>query len=167
METTESTPERPTLLTVLCILTFVWCGFSIISGLLGMITNSPEKQMERIEQLRETMPEMAESMEALVLESQSSFWLRYQNLFSLILNIGSLIGALMMWNLKKTGFHIYTLCELIPYVFLFGAGKATMNAMAGMFGGLAQGGMAVVMAILIIFDALFIGLYAMNLKHMK
>jgi hypothetical protein len=27
--------------------------------------------------------------------------------------------------------------------------------------------MAVVMAILIIFDALFIGLYAMNLKHMK
>jgi uncharacterized Tic20 family protein len=159
--------ERPVLLTVLCILTFAWAGISILSGLIGIIGNSPEKQMQAIEKMRETNPELADSMEAVYLESQNSFWGKYSNLFSLIFNIGSLIGAFFMWNMKKSGFHIYTLSELLPYPFIFASGKTAMNALSGVLGGMASGSMVGAMIMLILFDALFIVLYGINLKKMN
>lgn len=159
--------ERPVLLTVLCILTFAWAGISILSGLIGIIGNSPEKQMQAIEKMRETNPELADSMEAVYLENQNSFWGKYSNLFSLIFNIGSLIGAFLMWNMKKTGFHIYTLSELLPYPFIFASGKTAMNALSGVFGGVASSSMVGAMIMLILFDALFIVLYGINLKKMN
>ncbi|MCX8081752.1 MAG: hypothetical protein N3F09_11005 [Bacteroidia bacterium] len=166
-ENTPSKQERPVMLTVLCILTFAWAGISIFSGLIGIIGNSQEKQQQAIEKMRETNPELAETMEAVYLESQSSFWGKYSNHFSLIFNIGSLIGAIFMWNLKKSGFHIYTLSELLPYPFIFASGKSAMNALSGLFGNIGPESMMTAIVILIIFDALFIVLYGIHLKHMK
>jgi uncharacterized Tic20 family protein len=167
IQTDDQTNEKPVLLTVLCILTFAWAGISIISGLVGILGSSPEKQMQAIEKMRETNPEFADSMEAVYLENQSTFWGRYSNLFSLIFNIGSLIGAFLMWNMKKIGFHIYTLSELLPYPFIFATGKTAMNALSGVFGGVASGSMVGAMIMLILFDALFIVLYGINLKKMN
>lgn len=64
-----------------------------------------------------------------------------------------LIGVFMMWKLKKTGFYIYTLAQVVtvaaPFIFV---------------GGLAGGLMATLGAI---FPVIFIILYALNLKHMS
>lgn len=69
---------------------------------------------------------------------------------ALILAGASLYGAIQMWKLKKQGFYIYTGAQvvslIIPMVMLQGAG---FNAVG------------------FLFTALFVGLYAMNLKHMS
>ncbi len=69
---------------------------------------------------------------------------------ALLIAGASLYGAIQMWKLKKQGFYIYTGAQVVslilPMVMLPGAG----------FNGVA-----------FLFTALFIGLYAMNLKHMS
>lgn len=163
----ERKAERPSLLTILCILTIAWASLSVIFGLFSVLNNSPEKQMQTIEKIRESNPEMAESMEAIYLESQANFWTKYSNVFSLLFNIGSLIGAFYMWNMKRIGFHIYTISELLPYPFLFKSGKIAMNTMSGLLGSVGSGSMVAAMIMLILFDALFIILYGLNLKKMQ
>jgi hypothetical protein len=66
-----------------------------------------------------------------------------------------LIGVLMMWKLKKTGFYIYVVGEIAPAIFSF--------ALLGGFG--ALGTMAMIAGL--IFPIAFIIMYALNLKHLK
>jgi len=64
-----------------------------------------------------------------------------------------LVGSIQMWKLKKTGFYIYAVGEIIPPVVsmvLVGMGEF------GAFG-----------IIGLIFPIVFIVLYGLNLKHMS
>ncbi len=69
---------------------------------------------------------------------------------SLILSAISLYGAIQMWKLKKLGFYLYTgaqvLMLIVPMIFVQGASFSFV----GLF-----------------FTALFIALYAINLKVME
>jgi hypothetical protein len=64
---------------------------------------------------------------------------------SLILAIGSIIGVAKMWRFKRSGFWIYTTANLLA--------AAGMIYLEGWFGAMLA--------------LLFIGLHAINLKHLK
>jgi len=137
--TTTETAKRPGFLTVLCILSFIAAGISIIFLILGMgVKGAVESNGIDMD---------AQMASAGVSEAAAAFsW--PSMLSSIVLTIIGLVGVIMMWKLKKMGFYIYVgtglLGILMPIV--FGASFSVMGAF---------------------FPVLFIVLYALNLKHLK
>ncbi|MEI7724899.1 MAG: hypothetical protein WCK09_07325 [Bacteroidota bacterium] len=136
----ESKPQRPTLLMVLCILTFIGSGMNLFSGLVvaGFYDVFVEIAQEfakkfnipGIEQLLETSP-----------------------LFFLVTALfyaGSLAGAILMMRLKKIGFHVYTIFQILLIL-------APMYFMH----------LAIPDVLTILFTGVFILLYSTNLKFMS
>jgi hypothetical protein len=85
---------------------------------------------------------MAESMR--VIEAGWGYYL-----LTLLFNLGSLTGAILMWKLIKNGFHFYALSNL------------AMLFLPTFFLGIAISWFA------IFFTVGFIGMYALHLKCMK
>jgi hypothetical protein len=83
-------------------------------------------------------------------------------IISLLCAAATLYGVLQMWKLKKTGFYIYAVFEIIPPIYTL----ATVGAVAFSFGAAGGGFMSVVATLSLFFPILFIVLYALNLKHM-
>src|SRR5688572_22500 len=109
-------PRRPTMLTVLVILTWIWCGISFIQTVYeAAFPTSQEEKYAKVEQLREQQPDMAEKMEKSI-EAQSSINPMLPTSVNLIAVGLSAFGAFMMWNLKRKGFWVYVGGELLPYL---------------------------------------------------
>lgn len=160
-------PQRPQFLSVLCILTWITCGFVFISTVGNILfQKSPEEQMEQIEQMRSISPEAADQMEA-ALDAQNNDGFKAVNTAITLIACGlSAFGAVMMWQLRKKGFFLYIAGELIPYLsFAFGGAKAmsALGAMGGMSGSAVLG---ITIAVMALFDGIFIAMYAANTKHM-
>lgn len=159
-------PKRPQFLTVICILSFVWCGLSFLLGIWGIIQNTPEHMQESIEQVRNFKPEMADQMEQQMIENQESVYMQISPYLGLVYTLLSFLGVFMMWKLNKTGFYIYLLGELTFYIGFLFAAKSTMAMLGG--GGMMMKSMGlIVLASMIVFDAAFIIMYGLNLKHMN
>lgn len=133
--------KRPILLTVLCILTFIASGFSALSNLSWAILYDTFTEILLTNEST-LMQQMADTILA---TSRSLFFVDF------FLYTGSVAGALLMFNLKKIGFHIYAvsnvLLVLTPAFFVEGQG-------INFYG-------------LILISLPFIVLYAMHLKYMK
>lgn len=167
--------ERPAFLTVLCILTFIWCGIMLITLLFEINETfflSTQEQIEKmekeLEQAESIIPGITERTIGIILETEKY---KIPNwLLAFIGNILSLAGAIMMWKLRRIGFWIYAVAEVIPFllsVFAFNALKSVTGTFA-MFGSVFEKiGTMIAVLIILIFDAAFIGMYAANLKHMK
>lgn len=134
-------PKRPTILTVLCILSFISAGLGCLSALItpmfsdvmiGFLKNAPDYDETR----------MGETI--LLLQAG---WLFY--FITFLFALGSLTGVFLMWKLKKAGFHFYALSNIgllfVPMI-MFG----TPIGWPGVF-----------------LTASFILLYATNIKYMK
>lgn len=161
-------PARPQFLKVLCILTWICCGLVFISALFGLVGQSTAKQQESIEQIREMDPETADRMEEVINEAQVDGTSKTINTtISFLAVILSAIGAVMMWQLKKTGFYIYVVAELLPYLGFAIGGANAMSAMSSMAGGMGAAIAGVVVGMMVIFDLAFIIMYAVNLKYMN
>ncbi|HEX8515641.1 MAG TPA: hypothetical protein VF868_05530 [Bacteroidia bacterium] len=137
----EGQPKRPVFLTVLCILTFISTGFSIIGAMI--IPVMADFMIEVITQSREYDPAVYTDL----FKVWKAGWGFYITV--LAFTVLSLVGAIYMWNLRKNGFHFYTIANIIlsylPIVWL----GLPVN-IAGFF-----------------FPAAFIGMYALHLKFMK
>jgi hypothetical protein len=137
----EQQYKRPLFLSVLCILTFISTGFSIIGSLI--ITPNADAMIE----IAKSTPQYNAELYDDVFRIWKAGWPFY--LIVLIFNLLSLTGAVFMWNLKKIGFHFYTIANIIlsylPVVWF----DMPMN-IAGLF-----------------FPAVFIGMYALHLRFMK
>ena len=48
----------------------------------------------------------------------------YYYIITTILYIASLVGVIMMWKMRKTGFHVYTLAQLLVLLMTAMLGKA-------------------------------------------
>ena len=157
--------QRPTFLTVLCILTFIGSGYGIINSvftyvkadsLSAMITDVNKEINDDLKKKDKTSEEAG--FVGNVFNSMSRFSspeiLRKSAVMTLVVSIFCLIGALLMWRLRKTGFYLYTLGTIIGVVapfYLFGNNFMT-NFSAGMQG---------------FIGVLFVIFYAMNLKSMN
>jgi len=137
----NETPKRPTSLKVLCILTFISAGLSSISALA-----TPLFSDVAIEYLK-SLPNLGEAELNETITVLQAGWGYYLIIFVLLL--GSLTGAILMWKLKKVGFHVYSLSNialLFPPLLMFGIAISWAG---------------------ILLTASFILLYAVNLKYMK
>ncbi len=156
---------RPQLLSVTCVLTWACCALLLISSLSGLITQSPEKQQQQIEQMRRLSPEAADKLEAAIADEGGS-----KKILTTLLNILAIalcaFGAVQMWNLKQTGFYFYLVGEVLPYIGMLISGTGAMSAVASMAGGMGGAIIGIAITLMVIFDVVFIVLYAINLKYM-
>ncbi len=137
----QEVTQRPKSLTILCILTFIFTGIGCLSALF-----TPFFSDTVLEFLKNSPNYDATTMSDTLLVLQAG-WGYY--LLTFFLAVGSLTGALLMWKLKKIGFHVYSFSNLallfLPTLVL---------------------GMAV-STTAIFFTIGFIGMYALNLKFMR
>ncbi len=167
-ETNTGAPKRPTFLTVLCILSFIGCAFGIFGGFYGYFTNKAlvgsgdafSEQMQSGMEEAMASGEMSEAERELANSLGEAFGgamdfnaMANASLIQGIMALICLVGVFMMWQLKKTGFYIYTLAQIV-----------TVATPFLLVGGLAGGLMGTLGAI---FPVIFIILYALNLKHMR
>ena len=163
-ETVPPAPRtRPTLLTVLCVLSFIGGGWAIISGIMTVLNpmGDVEKVQAQFEQAMEGMDELGSdnpmaglmegAMEAALKAAENAVPMSIANM---VLAAIGLLGVWMMWNLRKTGFYLYTLASIlalgVPFYFLGGGLLAMMSVGVGGF-----------------ISLVFIILYGINLKHMS
>jgi hypothetical protein len=139
-QVTETAPKRPNLLTVLCILTFIGSGMNMFSSLViaGFYDIFVEIAKEFAEKFK--LPGID-----LLLETKPLFFL-----VSGVFYAGSLVGAIFMMRMKKAGFHIYTISQILLVI-------APMYFMHLASPGIPD----------MLFSGLFILLYSMNLKVMS
>lgn len=150
--TTTGAPKRPTFLTVLCILSFVAAGFSIIGGGLGLAAGAAVESgaLSDLAAQSGDSDAMAQMEAAMGEVEEATGGVSLTTLFGvgLVLTLVGLVGVIMMWKLKKTGFYVYTGAQV--------AGIVAPIAMGGEFGMMGT-----------LFSVLFIVLYGLNLKHMS
>jgi hypothetical protein len=100
-EQNVQTNQRPTFLTVLCILTFISSGLGVLFGIIGLVAAGA------IESFAAYLPV---GVDGGIVKS----------IISLVLVAASLYGAIQMWKLKKLGFYIYAAANVILLVMSFG-----------------------------------------------
>ena len=98
-----NTPKRTKLLTVLCILTFIGSGMNFISSI--MIALFYDSFIAVAETISESFNLPGLEM---LLEGKSVFFA-----VSALISAGSFTGAYLMWKLKKAGFHVYTIFQIL------------------------------------------------------
>jgi hypothetical protein len=154
-------PKLPTGLNVLTILTFIGCAIQLLGSLWSFFT--AKKSYDGLDKLSEqmnseNMPGWAKSMMGDPENMIQMITKSYENripivLLSLVAVALCFYGALQMRKLKKQGFLLYTIGELLPFVtqFLF-------------IGAFAFSGFAMYFGIAI--TVLFLLLYTMQRKYL-
>ena len=101
METGENKKtERPVLITVLLILTFIGSGMSAVSFL--FVSLSYDEVMRIIKDIYSDFPGVE-----LILSAKKSYFTIGFFLYTI-----SFMGAILMWKSKKIGFHFYTAAQI-------------------------------------------------------
>lgn len=166
--------KRPTLLTILCILTFIGNGWKIAKNIIDCIFTCTVIGIKNSKLLSQSVQTYAEALKEVavtdtiaqsevspesfnaVVDVFSSYFIYplaipfSQNLFLII----SIIGAILMFNLKRKGFYIYTVAQILYLV-------ATLYFMGFSFWSLFF------ISPDILISLLFIILFAVNLKHIR
>ena len=158
--------SRPWFLTVLCYLTIFGSSYMLVSSLSAlsdldqttkMLLLSLDEASELFDKAFAADPASAQKVEDALDQIASGSTrtnMRDHHVFNMVNNLLTLIGASLMLRLKKRGFHLYVLGNLIGVVaplLVFGAGNFLGFAFSfstAFFGGL------------------FILLYALKIKHM-
>jgi hypothetical protein len=157
--------QRPTLLTVLCILTFIGSGWGLISGVINIFTAKTVDTVALTDQMSTEMEKLNDSgaagetatkimegtMDMVGKAAENAIPLA---IVSMIASALAIFGAYLMWNLSKKGFYIYVIAQIISLIGIFVL--LGVNLISVMFIGLG-GFLALV----------FVILYAVNLKYMR
>jgi len=147
--------ERPTFLTVLCVLSFIGNGLGLFQGAMGLLMVGIWSQMFKA--LNRSSKGMGQAQVEVENVFNSITWF---SLMFIVASVLCLIGAILMWKLKKSGFVLYVLGQCLPVIgtlFLFGF----------MFSGPAVGFGVLISIFSTIFPIAFVIMYGLNLKHLK
>lgn len=158
----QGPPKRPVFITVLCILTFVSCGLSFISSIYGLATaNKSEETVKAFSRLQEndSLPVLfGDVSEGMVKIAEWTVTSHYLSLGNVLI---CLVGALLMWRLRKVGYFIYIFGQILPFIALVGMYSAVQNVP---FLGIT---MLIGSIVTAIFAIAFIIMYGLNVKHMR
>lgn len=165
MEINTST-KRPQLLTIICILSFAMCAINIGSSTVNVITSSPEKIQQTIEQLKTVSPVMADSIENNLIAMESNMYLKYSQHLNILYNLISFLGILMMWNFNKIGFYLYSFAEILPYISYVFVDASSMS-IPGLPADSASTYLMVFLVLMIVVDLVFVSLYAKSFKSIE
>ncbi len=138
-------PQRPTFLSVLCVLTFIGSGCSALSmALVGAMRPMLQGMYESGSfDNYSSIPGFATQMETMLAVPG------YYYLLMFFLYAVSVVGAAMMWKLKENGLHLYAISQCVVFI-------------AGMW--LGHTGFSWSSPV---WTALWVGAYALNLMYMK
>lgn len=164
MENESPKNQRPTFLTVVCIISFVGLGWGIINNLSTLAFSSGGSFLYDMVQdsLEMALSEAHASDPAAAAFLEKIFdsvmklieVLPMLAILGLICSVIALIGVIMMWNLKRIGFYLYTAAKVIMlFIPIILTGFNFISAM--------------ICISMLIGAALFITLYGLNLKAMK
>lgn len=148
--------KLPSGINVLTILTFIGCALALIGSIWNYF--SAASSLESMENLNKSLGSSNGLMKALTSdEAMQTIRKAYENRLPILLVgiAGALLcfmGALQMRKLKKQGFYIWLVGELLPPI----AGFVLVGM--GLFGGLQL--------LSLVVPAIFIILYSVQLKHM-
>ena len=158
-----ASPVRPTLLTVICILSFIAGAWGIYKGIQSLTTDQTAviaEAQQKMEEARAQLGDQASGMAGRMMDSAMAITQKAADnakpigISDIILSLISLFGVWQMWNLRKSGFWLYLLAAIggliVPMVFLGGGLMALLGA--GFMG---------------LISLIFIILYAVNLKYMQ
>ena len=160
METLSVHPRpRPVLLTVLCVLTFIGSGFGVFGNLMAMFA-SPFLEFLQPSIFEEAFSHLGNNPgDQFIKQALDMGVLALDNFLGITLSkfifyALSLVGAIMMFQMKKIGFYLYIVAQVgflfIGPVFL---GWNLFVSIALLFSAF--------------FSIIFIALYAIHLKHMS
>ena len=169
--TMEQTSQglRTEFLTILCVLSFIGSGIGILSGInnyreadltAALVREQMQKSRSEIkekagEKNGEKGVEMADKVIATAIDATQPDKVRTYSLATVACNALTLLGAFLMFRLRRTGFWIYLLGTLAlvvsPFV-IYGTGNFLSYAMGLGFG---------------FIGLIFVLLYSRNLKHMS
>ena len=152
----EEPRKIPEVLNVLTILTFIGSGLGIISAIWGFAR--AKASYDQIASMNlDQMPDLAKRMMGSdpVEMARKSLENRLPILLMALIGCALCIyGAIQMRNLKKTGFSIYVIGEVLPFVSsLLFLGTGALMGFAGLIGALIV--------------VVFIILYASQLKYLR
>lgn len=130
----KNNTDLPQFLKVLCILTFIGSGLGLLLGIL-LIVAFPIFQNLNV----------FKGFEALYI---------MLGIYTIVVNLGTLFGALLMWRKKVNGFYVYVFSQLLNIasplvIYLIYDIKTEQNIVS------------------YIFPLIFIAMYAANLKYLK
>jgi hypothetical protein len=112
--------KAPTLLKVLCILTFIWSGMNLLYNFVYGFFYEWSKSLI----VNTTFPKEYIEFKEVAINILSAG--RYFFILGFVLCAGSIVGAFFMLKLKKFGFHVYTLSNLLllllPMLYFKGEG---------------------------------------------
>ena len=154
----EEPRKLPDMINVLSILTFIGSGLAIITQLYYFTAAKKiyDASMANLEKLDQA-PAWARNLQGP--DPAGVIQRTFDNRFpicvmTIVATVLCIIGAMQMRKLKKAGFYIYLIGELLPWIttFIF-------------IGTIAFSGVTLIFGIL--FTAVFIILYATQLKYMK
>jgi hypothetical protein len=96
--------RRSRLLTVLCILTFIWSGLICFSSLMAFLF---------FDMFRAAAPEAAKiwkqpELAQLFMNARPAYFASEAGI-----SVLAIAGAAMMWQLRKLGFHLYTIAQIL------------------------------------------------------
>ncbi|MCH2225671.1 MAG: hypothetical protein MK066_12945 [Crocinitomicaceae bacterium] len=144
--------KRPAFITVLCILTWVGAGLGLLTTLYSFFTiGTLETTYENFSSFSSENFDVAKIVK----------WQRFSIYANVFGNILCLIGAFLMWNLRKIGYYIYLPGQIIPLV--IGTYAALSISSIPILGGLGIFGAALGA----IFPIAFLIMYGLNLRHMR
>jgi len=162
----EATAVRPTLLTVLCILTFIGSGWGFLSNLNNyrhaglsseVVSTALDSAQSQIRKDAAGNPgaEIADRMLSGAREMADPYKIRKNALFGLVACLLTLGGGFLMFQMRKPGFWLYLLgtgISVMAPLVVFGA-----DNIVGIVMGSGTGLIGIVFCVL----------YAVNLKHMR
>lgn len=162
-EEKQNSPVRPTFLLVICILTFIGSGWSVLSNLFSIFTSGMMDSSLQMEQYSNMMGNIEGS-------ASSSFLTGFLNssmevlqataahareiaVMQLVLSVISLLGAIIMFQLRRFGFYLYTAAQILAlFVLPYFAGFSTLVVIGMLWSAFIS--------------LIFIILYAVNLRYM-
>jgi len=150
--------DRPTFLTVLCILTFIGSGMNIMGSIFMVAFSSFIKEID-ISSVNVTLNNLSGEVPQQIIENLLDIVKAFVSngtiiaLSNLILYSLSLAGAILMFQMKRTGFYLYTIAQI---ALLFVAPVFLCWNFFIAFGLLVNASFAI----------LFIILYFINFKHL-
>ncbi len=160
-----TTAKRPTFLTVLCIITFIVSGWTLIQGVRALFSENTFDQAsfeQSMEQAAQAMggadaksQEMVESMMSAANESMQAGMENATTLaiVGILASVLSILGAYLMFTLKKSGYYTYIGAKVIGVIVPLAI--MGVNLVTGfMYGFIALIGI------------IFIILYGVNRKHL-
>ena len=161
--TINGAAKRPTLLTVICILSFLGGAWGLWEGYKSAFTDAPQRELEKAQaQIQESADQMGADNpmadmleEAIAMQEKAIEKAKPMGYANLVLSVLSIAGVWLMWNLKKTGFWLYLV--------------ASLGGLGVMFWVMGGGGLFanITSIVAVLFTIMFIILYGVNLKHMR